>query len=196
MLRLRRKSARTDEALPVYMHPIEFSQLLAIVESIAARRCLEWGSGGSTRALLERCPFIEHYVSVEHNAAWHAQVQKHVVDPRLSLNLVLPDVPGPAANARKLDIEAWEARAEDDRTLLRSYIEFPRSTGHAFDFVLVDGRARNFCVAEGFSLLAPGGVLVIHDAQRTEYHAAIAALGRPTYLEPWESGQICLVRKG
>lgn len=184
-----------SDELPVWMDPIELSQLLAVVEAIAPRRVLEWGSGGSTRALLTRSPFIEEYVSVEHLPQWHAKVKATVIDPRLSLNLVEPDLPlGPGKHSAA-EIEEWDNRAEVDRTLMASYIGFPRSLGGRFDLVLVDGRARCFCVAEGFDLLESGGVLVLHDAQREEYHAAMWRLGRPVFLTPWKQGQICLVRK-
>ena len=85
--------------LPVHMAPIEFSQVLAVVEALAPKRCLEWGSGGSTRALLEFCPFIGCYVSIEHDLEWYTKVSARVTDPRLSLHLVRPDVLGPAASA-------------------------------------------------------------------------------------------------
>jgi hypothetical protein len=79
---------------------------------------------------------------------------------------------------------------------MRAYIAFPATLGTDFDFVLVDGRARCWCVAAGWALLRAGGCLVLHDAQRPEYHGAIAALGvRATFLEPFHNGQICLVRK-
>jgi len=183
------------DELPVYMSPLEYSQLLAIVSSIAPRICLEWGSGGSTRALLAACPFIARYISIEHDAGWHAEVVARVRDPRLSCHLVVPDKPLTASETSRAAIEAWDARAEIDPAILRSYVGFPRSLGLRFDFVLVDGRARNFCVAEGFDLLEPRGVLVLHDAQREDNRAAIAQLGEAAFLEPWSQGQIALVRK-
>jgi predicted O-methyltransferase YrrM len=89
----------------------------------------------------------------------------------------------------------WDNRAEVDATLYASYIRYPATLGMAFDVVLVDGRARCFCMPEGFRLLRPGGILILHDAQRTEYHTAAAALGKPVFLTPWKQGQVCLVRK-
>lgn len=183
------------EALPVYMDPIEFSQLLAIVHALAPKRCLEWGSGGSTRALLERCPFIEQYVSVEHDGEWYKQVRQQVHDPRLDLHHVAPDKPmGPGQHSHP-EIVAWDANAEVDREVLAQYIGYPATLGQEFDFVLVDGRARRFCLAAGWELLRRGGVMVLHDAQRTQYHDAVQALGPALFLEPWKQGQICLMRK-
>jgi predicted O-methyltransferase YrrM len=177
------------------MHPVELSQVTAIVEALAPKRCLEWGSGGSTRQMLEQFPFIERYVSVEHQAEWCEKVRKAVADPRLSLNLVPPDKPLGKSNPSRTESEAWDARAEQDPSVLRSYVGFPATLEQTFDFVLVDGRARCFCLRAGFDLLRAGGVIVLHDAQREQYHAAVKALGRAVFLAPWHQGQVCLVRK-
>lgn len=185
--------------LPVFMHPIEYSQLLAVVESLAPRRVLEWGSGGSTRALLERCDFIETFVSVEHNAMWHARVAEVVTDPRLKLFLHEPTVAEPNPPRKDKDrsriISEWMLLCERDPSVMADYVAAPATLGMEFDFVLVDGRARTHCLIEGFRLLRPGGVILIHDAQRPEYHATVNSLGRAIFLEPWEQGQICFVRK-
>ena len=44
-----------------------------------------------TRALLNECPFIERYVSIEHHKAWCEKVRSIVTDPRLELYEVEPD---------------------------------------------------------------------------------------------------------
>ena len=36
---------------------------------------------------------------------------------------------------------------------------------------------------------------MLHDAQRTEYHDMLRRIGTPRFLEPWEQGQIAMVRK-
>ena len=78
---------------------------------------------------------------------------------------------------------------------MADYVARPGQLGMEFDFVLVDGRARIHCLVEGWKLLRPGGVILIHDAQRPEYHDTVRSLGRAVFLEPWEQGQICFVRK-
>lgn len=189
----RRKRTSEPGPLVPYMDPDELAQFVAILETLAPARILEWGSGGSTKAMLERCPFIERLVSIEHDRAWHRRVGELIDDPRLELHLVEPDDAAPTEpDAYKL----WADRAEHVREPFASYIEFPATLDTIFDLVLVDGRARSWCIAAGWLLLRPGGVLVVHDAQRGEYHGALAALGaRPVFLEPFSNGQICLVRK-
>lgn len=182
--------------LAVYMHPVELSQLLAIVHALGPRRCVEWGSGGSTLAILDAAPRIERYVSIEHDPAWHGRVASLARDPRLSLHLVEPDEALTLKAPSREQVIAWEATAEQDEAVMQRYVRFAASLGGAFDFALVDGRARRFCLATGYELLRPGGVVVLHDAQRPQYHDALAALGpRPVFLEPWHQGQIALVRK-
>lgn len=188
-----RRTRKPEAGLVPYMDPGEFAQLLAILETLAPARILEWGSGGSTKAILERCPFVERFVSLEHDRAWHERVRELVVDRRLELHLVEPDEPAP----REPDAyKRFADRAEQVRDSFASYVDFPATLGTTFDFVLVDGRARSFCIAAGWQLLRPGGVLVVHDAQRPEYHPALHGLNaRPVFLEPFGNGQICLVRK-
>lgn len=193
MFRLIKNPAPID--LSVYMDPVEFSQLVAAVEGRGPKTFLEWGCGGSTRALLEHFPFIERFVSVEHDAYWHGEVSARITDPRLELNLVEANIPSPPPTAKREAMIAWSSRAESDRNVMRDYIDFPRSLRQRFDFVLVDGRARNFCMLEGYDLLAPGGILALHDAQRGAYHATLATLGRARFLTPWKQGQLCVLRK-
>ena len=184
-----------ENPLPVYMDPIEFSQLTAIVETIRPKTFLEWGSGGSTRSLLLDCPFIERYISVEHDVEWGEKVKNIVKDPRLSLHLIQPDQPIDIDNPKRQEEIAWNARAEREPELMKSYVGFPRTLGLEFDMILVDGRARRLCLLEGWELLRNGGVIVLHDAQREDYHDALHQLGPVRFLDPWKGGQIALVSK-
>jgi len=178
----------------MWFDAVEREQLFAVLDALAPRRCLEWGAGGSAAAILARDARIETYWSIEHDAAWYRRVAASPGDPRASLALVPPNRPLRfwRSEAR---IEAWKARAERDPRILRDYVEWPARLGRRFDFVLVDGRARRFCLPAGFARLEPGGALVLHDAQRPEYHDALHALGPVEYLEPWVQGQLAIVRK-
>jgi predicted O-methyltransferase YrrM len=182
------------KALPVHMAAEEFSQLLAAMHAVSPQRCLEWGSGGSTGALLRYCPFVERYVSIEHDRGWYEKVRAAVNDPRLDLHHVPPDEAVPRSRLRRTRI-AWDARAERERAVMAAYVDFPATLGVTFDFVLVDGRARRFCLPAGWALLRPGGLLILHDAQRVQYHDVLFSLGQPLLLEPWRRGQIGLLRR-
>ncbi len=189
-----------DGALAVYMHEVELAQLLDIVLPLRPRRVLEWGSGGSTAMFLSRVPSIELLVSIENDAAWYERVREAIDDPRLQLFLVGPNHPPPSTTglspkAARAALSAFHLRCEREPELMHDYVARPKTLGHRFDLVLVDGRARSFCIAAGWDLLEPGGVLLLHDAQRPEYKEAMLRLGSPQWLEPWHQGQLCVARK-
>ena len=192
-----------DPDLPAAMHPIEFSQLEAIYAAVAPRRVVEWGSGGSTKAVPARFDCIERYVSVEHNANWHARVSGKVSDDRVTLLLQPPAAHDPEPEmfaGRKGQIRPeyveWTNRCEEDRSVLVEYVEAPSQHVDACDLAFIDGRARNHCIPFAWALLRAGGVLVVHDAQRDLYRPALQSLGpAPRWLDPWVRGQICIVRK-
>ncbi|HEV8613046.1 MAG TPA: hypothetical protein VGQ73_06015 [Gemmatimonadales bacterium] len=183
------------KALPVHMAKEEFAQQLAIVRPLQPRLCLEWGSGGSTRALLAECRCIERYVSIEHHRLWFERVRSMVQDRRLELYLRPPDPVYSCPTRWKSRIRAWDARAELDPVILADYVAFPATLGIRFDFVLVDGRARRFCLRAGWELLHPGGLLILRDAQRPEYRDVLLSLGTPELLQPWTWGQLAVLRK-
>lgn len=186
--------------MPVWMHPIEFSQIRAVLHAVAPRTMVEWGSGGSSRAWLEALPELELLWSVEHDAAWAERVRAAISDPRFHLELRPPpaDLPEPVHIPRNNETgkrhEAWTLRLEHEPELMRHYVDAPEAAGVAFDVALVDGRARIHCLRKAFELVRPGGVVLLHDAQRPVYQATLHELGRPLLLEPWVQGQVCVLR--
>jgi hypothetical protein len=181
--------------LRVHMAPEEYTQLLGALRELRPRRFLEWGTGGSTAQLLADCEFIERYVAVEHDRDWFERVRAVVGDPRLELHHVPPAEPPPRRGLFKHRLIAWNARAERDPAVLADYVALPKTLGISFDGVLVDGRARRFCLPAGWALLRSGGLLVLHDAQRADYRDALFSLGAPRLLEPWSRGQVALLTK-
>jgi len=187
--------------MPVWMHPIEFSQVRAVLYAVDPRAMVEWGSGGSSRAWLHALPGLERLVSVEHHVTWGERVRESIDDPRFTLDLQPPPEHDPEPEHRPGDKttaaahRAWCIRCEDDPALMAHYVRAPRSAGVAFDVALVDGRARTHCLREAFERVRPGGVVILHDAQRSEYQPTVEALGGGLFLEPWVQGQVCLMRR-
>jgi predicted O-methyltransferase YrrM len=182
----------------VYMDAVEYSQIASALTARQPRRFLEWGSGGSTIDFLKRYASIEKLVSIEHHPLWYKRVKAAATDPRLSY--YLKEAASPEPNAQFFGLyrgarSAWRRRAEADRSVFAAYVDHPSTLGMTFDVIFVDGRARNFCIEAGWALLEKGGLMIIHDAQRPMYHETIARFGKPTYLEPWRRGQVCLLPK-
>ena len=65
----------------------------------------------------------------------------------------------------------YTERAKD----LDDYVTLPASFGLRFHVVIVDGRKRRRCLLEAARLLEPGGIALLHDAQRPYYHPAFTA---------------------
>ena len=139
---------------------------------------LEWSAGSGSIWTLRR---LAHLHTVEHNTYW-AQFVKEVVRkqlpqlmPKWSL-IVRPCedlTPGACAGL-------GDYQADDASTNYSRYVRAPRVRFHdafPFDYVLVDGMARDECLAEvmetkGRPMLADHGLLVLDNSERP-YHASI-----------------------
>jgi predicted O-methyltransferase YrrM len=100
------------------------------------------------------------WLSVEHDRRWAEVVRRANPRPNVATALVVPDQPD------------WTGETAD--AAFRSYIAYPSHFG-PFDFVLVDGRARVSAIRAVPGLLAADGVVILHDANRSEYAEACAA---------------------
>ncbi len=124
---------------------------------------LEWGCGGSTvyfSNLLRQHVRLEwSWLSIEHAATWADMIEEYVGQ---DVTIQLFDTKG---------INPLEDRGLD----MTNYIEYPRRTGKKFDVVIVDGRRRRRCLLETPGLLKPGGICLLHDAERSHYHCAFDA---------------------
>ncbi len=125
-------------------------------------RVLEWGSGGSTlhfTRFMQNHNIDYEWVSLEYNKNWYKKV-KDAVAHDSNIEIVLFDVGNDRLKQRDIPMD--------------EYVVYPRTLGKKFDMVLVDGRKRRRCVLEAKHILAPGGVVFLHDAQRPYYHPAFS----------------------
>jgi hypothetical protein len=107
---------------------------------------LEWGCGRSTLWFADR---VQHLTSVEHNPHWHALVAARLA-ARGVTNVDLRLCPVDPRNA------------DDYQPYIGVGLEFERSS---LDFVLVDGQLRGRCAELALTLLKPGGILIIDNAE-------------------------------
>lgn len=134
-------------------------------------RAFEWGSGASTIWLARR---VERVDSVEHHRGFGEMIQDRLASgfPNAHLEIVEP-VPSdrPAIGSRKeghggLYFSGYVAQIG----------KVAAATGAEFDLIVVDGRAREACLAVALDHLAPGGIVVFDNTMRRRYRAAIEAL--------------------
>lgn len=161
----------------------ELCQLEAIFAAVRPRQVFEWGPGGTTLYLLHKFG-ADAWVAVEHDPVYYARL----LDLRDTLPLHLRHV-APSGPFNAYDREQY-LRSETDPELFRDYVT---SFGdEAPDLVLVDGRARNFCIWRAVECGAP--LIVVHDAQRPEYRDTLLEFGAE-FLRGWTGGQLAVITR-
>jgi predicted O-methyltransferase YrrM len=135
-----------------------------VLRSLQPRRSLEWGSGYSTLSFTRLLPPDAHWLSLEHDRPWYERVlglAAEATGPRAKVEFhCLPPNQQPWTDPHQ------DGAAAD----LVDYIAFPATRG-PFDFILVDGRARVECLTAARDLVHPDGIVMLHDANRSRYHA-------------------------
>lgn len=131
-------------------------------------RVFEFGSGNSTLWLSKR---VEAVHTVEHDAAWASRLSSN-----LPPNVQLSFVPTSATDADGSDDDPYLAPIDEPHD--RSY-----------DLVIIDGMARNACVARSMSRVGVGGMILLDDADRLAYRPAHTLLsgrgfGRVDFFGP------------
>lgn len=130
-------------------------------------RVFEYGSGASTVWLARRSREVH---SVEHHAGFAGVMRRVLAEAGVAGTVDLREVPAEATGA---PVTRSGRRGEDDVDYTR-YVRSIEEVGGLFDLVVVDGRARVASMLAALPHLAPGGLVVLDDAQRPRYRAATA----------------------
>ena len=133
-------------------------------------RGLEWSAGSSSFWLLRR---LAHLYSVEHNAGWARDLKETLgrqlahLAPKWTLAVVSCEDLSPGACAENA------GQGEGPSTNYSRYVQAPAARfrdAFPFDYVSVDGRARDECLAEATQhhtpMLAAYGLLVLDNSDR------------------------------
>lgn len=133
---------------------------------------LEWGSGGSTvyftKFLRDRSIPYQWY-SIEYNKVWFKKVTEAIGGNGTNDTLV-----------QLFDV--GNTKLKQRNTPMDDYVGWASSLGIKFDLILVDGRKRRRCLLEAAKLLFPGGLVVLHDAQREYYHCSFSSFTYHKFL--------------
>jgi predicted O-methyltransferase YrrM len=143
---------------PLHKPWMKYREIAIIDELLASLRpfrALEWGVGYGTLHFPRLLPPGSEWIAIEHDAAWAERIRSLEPPSRVRIHSVPPER------------EHWKDPNQDGSYAdFESYVEFPARLGGEFDFILIDGRARLSCLRRAHSLLAPDGVVVLHDANR------------------------------
>jgi len=138
-----------------------------LMESGEPLTVVEWGAGGSTvqfSHMLNAAGRKFLWFALEPNPNWARLVRKEteglpvlVVEFDYGLSPRLPE--SQFQDALKI-------------TDMRDYVGWPLRFGIEPDIFLADGRQRARCIDAARTIIDTFGVILLHDAERPEYHAA------------------------
>lgn len=117
--------------------------LLLVLDVIQPERVFEWGSGRSTQ-ILGMYHSVQRLVSIEHDKEWYERAR---CTKMMNTTLILQ----PDLNAYVKEIECEPKQ----------------------DLIFVDGKSRNECLAIALEYMKDEGVVILHDAKRSEYESAV-----------------------
>lgn len=138
----------------------EILLLSDIIRFAKPKHLLEWGAGFSTLYFSKRIDPNSHWFAIEHNKDWHDKIEIKIAKLKnVSLFLVPPD-----------NLPWTDDHNDGSFSDLKTYVLYPRDhlKGY-FDFILIDGRARNECLAIAQDLVSAKGIIALHDANRKHY---------------------------
>jgi len=151
-----------------------YERLLLDLGSRQPLDIFEYGSGFSTLyfARFLRSKGIRFHIdSMEHDRTWHLDIKHRIERAGLGQDVTLhlsEFIPGctPPKTPQELH-----------------YVNGPRSRGKKFDLIVVDGRFRRCCLETAMSCLKPGGIVFLHDAERTFYHAPLSRFKHSVFID-------------
>jgi hypothetical protein len=136
----------------------------AILSQPGDLRILEWGCGGTTvkiPRMLYDAGRTFTWFGIDSCDHWVSQIAAEV----MGLPVVFKIFPYKGG----CDQAAMQGHPMD------AYVGAAFLLGH-YDAVLIDGRKRAQCVAVARLCLKPGGIIILHEAERPRYHDACKGL--------------------
>ncbi|MEY2733537.1 MAG: hypothetical protein RL340_596 [Gemmatimonadota bacterium] len=137
-----------------WMRPAEEDLLRDLLTALRPRRCLEWGGGLSTVQFPALLPADATWTAIEHDAGWAQTLGGMVARSGTTVRHVPPDDLAFVGDGDAVSFARYLGAAD---------------AGAPYDFIFIDGRARAAAVTRAYELLAPGGIVVLHDANRDAY---------------------------
>lgn len=152
-----------------------YTAIDAVDEYLAAKegaRVLEYGSGASTVWLAKKARSV---VSIEHDPSWCQTLKDQFANPgllhlkeRVTILLRPPD------SSVAGDERYRSGRASGS---LRSYVHAVEEFEKTFDLIVIDGRCRCESLSVALPYLAPGGLIVFDNSNRSRYQPTLRDSG-------------------
>lgn len=165
-----------------------FRTLFTLMAADGKLRVFEWGCGLSTTyyaGFLTDKGIEFEWHALDNNRDWHERV-KGLIEARqfgsrvhLHLEEFAPFWEKPGWGGVPPPCGAFAPAAEAER----AYVDLPRRLGGTFDVMIVDARFRRRCIEAARGTVKPGGLVVLHDAQKAHYQEGLDAYPFSTFIE-------------
>jgi hypothetical protein len=151
-------------------------------------KVLEWGCGLSTiyfSKYLKDAGMDFEWHGIDNSKEWHEKIQKKIIEDGLADSVFLclfEFVPFWLKPGWDWNNPARSGFGPKEENELR-YISYPASLGIKYDVIIVDARFRRRCLIEAQKLLAPGGFVILHDAQKPHYHSPLGSYRYSRFID-------------
>lgn len=129
-----------------YMQRSDVEAISTTIEQLRPKKVLEYGAGGSSVYFPSVFPFIGVWLAIEDQAIWASEVMSQA--------------------GEKSALVIYAVHDAD-----KNYVTAPDKY-KPFDLIIIDGLKRMECLEHSKELIAPGGLVLLHDADRKSYKEA------------------------
>ncbi len=150
-----------------WMRKREIEVIESVIERLQPQNCLEWGVGHGTAQFTRLLPASAQWLSIEHDQGWAEKIAARITDPRV-----------------RVQWQSIPAEEPDNAGAPPDYVDYPGQFGK-YDLILVDGRFRSQCLDRAFDWIDDRGIVILHDANRSYYHAPLARFPKQVMLGDW-----------
>lgn len=152
-----------DRELPWFNYSI-YKQVKKLLSK--DMKVFEYGAGGSTLFFRK---FVESVVSIEHDDEWFKILSLKIAEKKINnvnLKLVNPSQINSSLEGCFFSSSAKKWMGYDFNEYVNSIQNYP---DYYFDLVVIDGRARPYCLRKALSKIKVGGYLIFDNADRDHY---------------------------
>lgn len=164
-----------------------FKEVLTKVES-QSLRIFEWGSGASTIYYAEFLKDMGRrfdWYSADNSKEWAERGWEKVANSNLTgqVHIYCSEFPAFWELPGYSDENPLPPQAYVNSGKVKAYVDHPKILGGQFDVIIIDGRFRRRCLQVAGEVLAPHGIVILHDADRTHYHSSLALYPTVQFLQ-------------
>jgi hypothetical protein len=146
-------------------------------------KVFEFGSGYSTIYYAQKADLV---ISIEHNQEWFNKISEKV-NRYSNIKLFNITNDGFVKKYNKQDVFNCISKNDNsDAKLFSTYCNKIKEFDFNFDFIIVDGRARQSCAAIAVDKLNKNGFLLLDDTERVRYQGVIKHIDKKYNFKKYE----------